>query len=147
LRKGDLPERMRTPNEDIIKIIEFLNIRYKTHLPFCLFVDSPPSSVADILQIPNVHIEHTHNPMLDLLHLSKSKIIIPSIISSFSIWACFLSEAILLRHPNDNVSLPLREGNKYVDYRFDTSFVIEDNYMLQKLDEAIYPYLEHGNIS
>ena len=147
LRKGDLPEHMRTPNEDIIKIIAFLNKRYKTNLPYCLFVDSPPSSVADILQIPNIHIEHTHNPMVDLLHLSKSKVIIPSIISSFSIWACFLSEAIILRHPNDKVSLPLREENKYVDYRFDTSYIVSDDNVLQKLDEIIYQYLECGKIS
>lgn len=147
LRKGDLPEHMRTPNEDIIKIIEFFNKRYKTHLPFCLFVDSPPSSVADILHIPNVHIEHTHNPMVDLLHLSKSKVIVPSIISSFSTWACFLSEAVILRHPNDTVTLPLRDDSKYVDYRFDRSFIVNDDNVLQKLDEIIYQYLEDGKVS
>jgi len=145
LRRGDFPAQYRISNEDIIKIINFFNNRYNKYLPINIFTDSPPALISDILKIPNVKYENSFNVMIDLLKLSKCKIIIPSAYSTFSNWACFLSNGIVLRHPKDIIKKPIRNSNLFIETYFNENFNISDKKVLEKIDEIIETHFKNSN--
>ncbi|MCX7953596.1 MAG: hypothetical protein N3A01_00225 [Bacteroidales bacterium] len=139
LRRGDLlvaNNNLVTPLDDVIKIIYFFKERYNRFLPIYIFTDSPAKQLKNLLSIPNVFYKTTYNPMIDLLHISKSRIIIPSIVSSFSTWACFFSSAIILRHPNDTVKVPFTPL-LYKETFFNDNFQINDENVLRNIDSII----------
>lgn len=70
-------------------------------LPVTIFTDADRREVADLLSMPGVKLTENKPDILDILLLSKSKIIILSQSSTFSYWGAFLSDAIILKPHND----------------------------------------------
>lgn len=78
---------------DLIKRIRQVNGR---NLPVLLFSDGYPDELNEILELSNTKLIDNNCDLVDLLLLSKSRIIIPTHGSTFSAWACFLSDATIL---------------------------------------------------
>lgn len=101
VRRGDFKGELMTPIEQFVKIqnalIEFLGFYPKTYI----FTDGNEEDIIKLLNFPNVSIIKDNPAILDLLLISKAKIIIPSIRSTFSYFAAFISDAHILKHYED----------------------------------------------
>jgi hypothetical protein len=91
---------VRTPGEYFIHIINGIRKIHGTTLPVSVFTDGRADELEDILSLPGVTLIEGNNDLADLLLLSRSKIIVTSAGSTFSYWAGFLSDAVLIMHPD-----------------------------------------------
>lgn len=98
--------------DTIIKIREVTG----KNLKVTVFSDGKQSDFGRLFELPNIKMSSNKSDLLDLLQLSKSKIVVPSPGSTFSLWAAFLSNAIIIKHPayrQDNIrdsTLSSKEG-------------------------------------
>ena len=103
---------VRTPEnyfKDIIQSIRSIN---GNNLPVSIFTDGRREELQEIFELENISLVEGNKDIVDLLLLSKSKIIVTSAGSTFSYWAGFLSDAPIIMHP-DHIHEPLRGNIMY----------------------------------
>lgn len=88
----------RTPMQYFINIISELRTASEINLPVTIFSDGNVSELKEVLSLSNVDLAEDDFDILQMLHLSKSKIIILSAGSTFGQWAAFLSNAAIINH-------------------------------------------------
>jgi hypothetical protein len=102
---------VRTPLEYFVNCIHAIRDLNGNNLPVTIFTDGYKEELQEILKLDNVRIIRKNPDLVDLLLLSKSKIILPTHGSTFSAWAAFLSDApVVLPF---SYQKPLREGHLY----------------------------------
>jgi len=91
---------VRTPLSFFIQ--QIINIRkiVGEQVKATIFSDGFLNELAPILDLPNVEMAPSKSDIIDLLLLSKSKVILTSRDSTFSYWGVFLSDAICIHHPS-----------------------------------------------
>lgn len=82
---------------NIIKVIQNTNNEI---VSISVFSDGRISELQELLCIDNTTLIEGNKDIEDLLLLSKSKIIVVSVNSTFSYWAAFISNATIIRHPD-----------------------------------------------
>ncbi|GHN02877.1 hypothetical protein WSM22_43660 [Cytophagales bacterium WSM2-2] len=97
----------RTPMDYFISTIQSIRKIHGTSLPVSVFSDGYKNELSELLSLDNIQLVEGNNDMIDLLLLSKSKIIVTSAASTFGYWAGFLSQAPIIMHP-DHIHEPLR---------------------------------------
>lgn len=88
----------RTPMQYFIDVITQLRSASSTNLPVTIFSDGNANELSEVLSLPNVCLAEDDLDILQMLHLSKSKIIVLSAGSTFGQWAAFLSNAAIINH-------------------------------------------------
>jgi hypothetical protein len=102
IRRGDFKiANPITPLSFFIHAVRQIRNAVNEEWPVTIFTDAEMHEVADILNEPNVTIATPKPDILDILLMSKSKVIVLSQSSTFSYWGAFLSEAIVLKPYND----------------------------------------------
>lgn len=91
---------VRTPEEYFTNTIKSIRKVAGKDLPVSIFTDGYKDEFDQLFSVGNIKIVEGNQDIVDLLLLSKSKIIITSAGSTFSSWAGFLSNAPLIMHPN-----------------------------------------------
>jgi hypothetical protein len=91
---------VRTPLHYFIEVINGIREITKQTNSVTVFSNGTKQELKEILELPKVTLAENNNDLVDLLHMSKSKVIVLSAASTFGQWAGFLSNAILLHHPN-----------------------------------------------
>ncbi|HVM87589.1 MAG TPA: alpha-1,2-fucosyltransferase [Puia sp.] len=97
----------RTPENYFLQTIEDIRKINGTELPVIVFSDGEKQELMNILSMPGVSLSEGNPDIVDLLLLSRSKIIIASASSTFSYWAGFLSDAPIILHP-EHISCKIR---------------------------------------
>jgi hypothetical protein len=98
IRRGDFKLGSTiTPNSFFIRCIQFIRSETKKNLPVTVFTDATTEEIKDVLQMANVHLAKKKPDILDVLQMSRSKVIVLSQTSTFSYWAAFLSDAIIIK--------------------------------------------------
>jgi hypothetical protein len=82
---------------NIIKVLQNTNNEIGS---ISVFSDGRISELQELLCIDNTKLIEGNKDIEDLLLLSKSKIIVVSVNSTFSYWAAFISNATIIRHPD-----------------------------------------------
>ena len=98
---------VQTPNDYFLSVIAGIRRVAGHDVPVTVFSDGSDTELAFILSLPNVTRSQTENDVVDLLLMSRAQVIVPSAGSTFSEWAGFLSDAIIVRHP-DHIHAPIR---------------------------------------
>ncbi len=98
---------VQTPNNYFLSIIAGIRGAVGHDVPVTVFSDGSDAELAFLLSLPNVTRSHTQNDVVDLLLMSRARVIVPSAGSTFSEWAGFLSEAVIVRHP-DHIHAAIR---------------------------------------
>lgn len=99
IRRGDFNiGNVITPIEYYINIISKIRMINGKCLHVTIFSDASQNELNEILKIQNISISIEKYDIMDLLLLAHSQLIITSIGSSFSYWAAFISEAIVIHH-------------------------------------------------
>jgi hypothetical protein len=89
---------VRTPMSYFIEVINSITIVLGFNPSITVFSDGHEHELKEILSLPNVERAKEDLDIVHLALLSKSQIIIMSAGSSFSHWAGFLSDGILINH-------------------------------------------------
>jgi hypothetical protein len=91
----------RAPIDYFVSAIQQLRLFIGKSVKVLVFSDGFDAELKQVLDLENVVRANKQNEdILDILLLSKCKVILTSPASSFSYWAAFLSNAIVLRHQN-----------------------------------------------
>jgi hypothetical protein len=94
---------VRPPQSLFTELINNVRQINGKNLPVLIFSDGYAKELKDVLALNNTKLVEKNCDLIDLLLLSKSRIIIPTHGSTFSAWACFLSEATIIsffNYPN-----------------------------------------------
>lgn len=88
----------RTPLQYFSDIICLLRSGANKNLAVTIFSDGKKEDLEPILKLPNTQLAEDDLDIVQMLHLSKSKIIILSAGSTFGQWAAYLSNAVIINH-------------------------------------------------
>lgn len=106
---------VRTPLAYFQNVIRTICTIHGSELPVTIFSDGYDEELASLLAMPNVERAASNADIVDLLLLSRSRVIVASAGSTFGYWAGFLADAPLILHP-DHIHAPIRPGD--VNRRF-----------------------------
>lgn len=98
LKPGEtyLSGHVRPPQSLFIDLINQVRNVNGSNLPVSVFTDGYPKELHKILSLKNTFLIENNSDLVDLLLLSKSKLIIPTQASTFSTWAVFLSQSTVI---------------------------------------------------
>lgn len=88
-----------TPIEFFVEVVESLREQSDKLLPVTIFTDADREEIQPLLDLPLVKTAQPKAHIIDILLLAESKILVMSVNSTFSYWAAFLSEGIVIKHP------------------------------------------------
>ena len=89
----------RTPLKWFIEQIKFIREIANYNLPVTVFSDGHDAELTEILSLPNISRASKNSSIVDILTLSKSKLLKTSSRSTFSAWAAYLSSNSTIWHP------------------------------------------------
>lgn len=119
IRRGDFRlSHLATPLEYFIKVIETIRLTNGSNVAVKVFTDGKLGEMESIMQLENIEIVSTGFDILDILWMSKSKVLVLSPSSSFSYWSAFLSEAkVIIKE--DDWQWRIKEDNEpYLEIRW-----------------------------
>lgn len=100
IRRGDfLKSGSQTDLSYYSELVERLREISGSELPVTIFTDGYPDELTEVLRLPKVKLFDSVNDLVDLLVLSSSKVLVTTVGSSYSYWAAFISEGVVLHHP------------------------------------------------
>ena len=97
----------RTPEKYFIDVINSIRSIHQSALPVTVFSNGYENELPELFRMPGVSMMEGNTDIVDLLLLSRSKIIVTSSGSTFSYWSGFLSNAPVIMHP-DHLYKPCR---------------------------------------
>lgn len=97
----------RTPLTYFRGLIDNIRKLHGTPLPVEIITDGKARDLSELLELPNVFMAPSRSKIVDILMMSRSKILLCSASSTFSYWAGFLGESALIMHP-DHIHQPIR---------------------------------------
>jgi hypothetical protein len=106
---------VRTPESYFIDVIKELRTMHGSCLPVSIFTDGYEHELKELLSLEKVTIVQGNSDIVDLLLLSRSKIVVASAGSTFSYWSGFLSNAPIIMHP-DHIHEHIRTKNDPVKF-------------------------------
>jgi len=98
----------RTPESYFVNIINGIRSLNDFEMNVDVFTDGYRNEFESIFNLKNIKMVEGNNDLVDMLLLSKSKIIVISTGSTFSYWAGFLSNAPMIMHP-DHIHARIRD--------------------------------------
>jgi hypothetical protein len=113
----------RIPLEWYIQVLNSVRSVIGIEIPVTIFSDGHDHELTEILKLPNVARSPVNSAISDIITLSRSKLLIASSFSSFSMWATYLGCCPSIRHPAHFKEypsvLPLTCRNSIFDGGFD----------------------------
>jgi hypothetical protein len=136
IRRGDFKYgNPVTPVSYFLDCIRFIRVQTKRSLAVTVFTDAGTEEIGEVLKLENVRLAVKKPDILDILQMSQSRIIILSQSSTFSYWAAFLSEAIVIKPIGDwQGSLRPEEINRH---RFEGKVSFDHPSSLKELSKAL----------
>jgi len=102
IRRGDfVVTDQATPIDYFLTILKIIRESFHPNMKVKIFSDAYDHELANILSLDGVSRSTNTDDILDLLELSKSKVLIMSKSSSFSYWAGFLSSGLVVKAKDD----------------------------------------------
>jgi len=102
IRRGDFKiGNAITPLSFFIRSIVLAREVSGLRLPVMVFTDAAPAEIKEVLELPDVSMATEKADILDILLMSRSKMIVLSQSSTFSYWGAFLSDAVVIRPAGD----------------------------------------------
>lgn len=139
IRRGDFKfGNPITPTDFFIHSITLTREITGKELPVTIFTDATPGEIKDVLALPNVTLSEDKPDILDILLMSRSKVIVLSQSSTFSYWGAFLSDAIIIKPDGDwQNDLRPADVNKTV---FEGKVNFNDEASVEKLKNGLKAY-------
>lgn len=126
---------VRTAENYFIDVINSIRELHGSSLPVAVFTDGHKKELASILSLQNVALVEGNSDLVDLLLLSRSKIIVTSAGSTFSYWSAFLSDAAVIMHP-DHLHQSLRPDETN-EKRYEGPLDFENELLLKNIKAIV----------
>lgn len=117
IRRGDMVTIRFTPISYFTHIIKSLREYLGFNLKVIVFTDGDTNTneFIEIKSLPNIEFAPPQNAVIDMIFLSKANIIVVSDNSTFGKWSGFLSDSVIIEHPNyKGQSIRTKEFNQTV---------------------------------
>ncbi|HEV2478856.1 MAG TPA: hypothetical protein VGS79_04305 [Puia sp.] len=102
IRRGDFKYgNPLTPTLFFIEAIRLTREAAGEQWPVTVFTDAAPGEIGDVLALPGVRLAEDKPDILDILLMSRSRVLVLSRSSTFSYWGAFLSDAIIIKPEGD----------------------------------------------
>ena len=137
VRRGDFKNgNPITPLSHFISGISLVRNIAKKQLSVTVFSDASDEELEPLFKLDNIKLANNNPDIVDILLMSKSKIMFLSQSSSFSYWAAFLSDSLVIMHSNDWQKKICYEDNlnKYKELRWDETKPFSSDLVLKALD-------------
>ena len=128
---------VRTPETYFIEVINQVRAVYGSALPVSVFTDGYRREFDELFSLPAVEMIEGNADIVDLLLLSRCKLIVCSAGSTFSYWAGFLSSAPLILHP-DHIHQSIRPA-ALCKQLYEGPFSASDALLVKRIQDI--PYL------
>jgi len=102
---------VRTPEDYFLAVIQQIRTAFGGDTPVSIFSDGYEKELSRILSLPNVKLVEGNPDIVDMLLLSRSKVVVTSAGSTFGYWSGFLSDAPIIMHP-DHIHEPIRSSEE-----------------------------------
>jgi hypothetical protein len=90
----------RTPLGYFTHIIKSIREVHGSRVPVTIVSDGSRDQLQELLTLPGVERGASQTAIVDILRMSRSKLLIPSAGSSFGYWAGFLGDCAIIIHPD-----------------------------------------------
>ena len=130
-----------TPIDYFIKAVKLIRENVGELWPVTIFTDARKYEIEEILNLPEVYLAEEKADILDILLMSQSKVIVLSKSSTFSYWAAFLSDAIVVRSSTDwqsRIRTP-NENENYIEVEWDDDNCASDISLINALKKNHSP--------
>lgn len=127
---------VRTPEQYFIDIINAIRKAGGRDFPVTVFTDGYRHELPDLFRLPRISMAEDNKDIIDMLLLSRSKIIVASAGSTFSYWSGFLSDAPLIMHP-DHIHQPIRHNGQKAG-AFEGAFDREDPVLIRSISQLTF---------
>ena len=130
-----------TPIDYFIKAVKLIRKNVGELWPVTIFTDARKNEIEEILNLPEVYLAEEKADILDILLMSQSKVIVLSKSSTFSYWAAFLSDAIVVRSSTDwqsRIRTP-NENENYIEVEWDDDNCASDISLINALKKNHSP--------
>jgi hypothetical protein len=127
---------VRTPETYFIEMIKAIREINGSNLPVSVFTDGYRSELKDLLSLENITMIEGNRDIVDMLLLSRSKIIVTSAGSTFSYWSAFLADVPVVRH-SEHLHQSIRPLSVNANYYEGPLMVNDVNSLLVKNIRAI----------
>lgn len=143
VRRGDFKTtNQATSMSFFVEGIRAVRAAIGTNIPVTVFSDADENELFELFKLPEIKMTTKKADILDILLMSKSRIMILSQSSSFSYWAAFLSDALVILKHDDWQERIKEDSLNYCELRFHH----EDNASIQNLIQKVKANLhEKGN--
>lgn len=145
IRRGDFKLGNQTTSlEYFISAINLVRNTIGTILPVTVFTDADREEISELLLLPHILLSEDKPDILDILLLSKSRIMILSKSSTFGYWAAFLSDALIIRPLNDwqdNIG-PGKSNINYMDFKWDPTNNTATDSLSEKISQLAISSIE-----
>ena len=120
LEKGVAPDKSRvTPDAWYLSTIRKVRELAGTDMKCLVFSDGTPAQLEFLSELDNIEIMNSSPAIIDILRLSKSKFLITSTWSTFSMWAAYFGGMPNVWYPSKQM-VPVMPDEK--NYQFKTDF-------------------------
>lgn len=136
IRRGDfIYGNPITPILFFVDCINFIRVQTGKPLTVTVFTDAHAKEIREVLKLENVKLAVKRPDILDILQMSQGRILILSQSSTFSYWAAFLSDGIVIKPMGDwQESLRPEEINQH---RFEGKVSFDHPESLKELSKAL----------
>ena len=136
VRRGDFKKgNPITPLSHYLKGIELIRKHTNKNLSVTIFSDADLNEIQPLLEIDNVKLANRNPDIVDILLMSKSKVIFLSQSSSFSYWAAFLSDSLVII-PSNDWQMKIKENkNSYKEIRWNENDFTASNELINSLNK------------
>jgi hypothetical protein len=105
----------RTPLDYFVESIHDVRARMGAQAPVPLFSDGTDEELGPLLTLPNVSRIATGDDLADILLMARSQVVVPSAGSTFGYWAGFLSDGVVVVHPEHTHARLRPEGPAFLE--------------------------------
>lgn len=107
------------------KLISDLRGKIGKNNPISIFTDGNPEEIELFNYVENLEYHYSGNDLVDMLVMANSKVLVPYPGSTFSLWAGFISESILI-HRNRARIRPDNSALAFEGYPFKNGQLLKD---------------------
>ena len=122
---------VRTPETYFIDAINSIRGVHGAALPVTVFTDGFREELEQLFKLEHITLSEGNNDIEDLVQLSRSQLIITSSTSTFSYWAGFLSDAIVIMHPA-HVGTVIRSKDKQSGL-YEGALDLDNAYLVERI--------------
>jgi hypothetical protein len=102
IRRGDFKNGVHiTPLSFYQNVINKIRIISGWPVPVIIYTDAFMQEIEPLLSIGSIRFASNKDDIEDLIEMSRSKLLISAARSTFSYWACFLGDGIVVKHPDE----------------------------------------------